>query len=202
MSNQQPVQTKSCADFIVRANKSTTTTFLSHRLDKSKPASQQTHDAIITSLLRHNDVVLSFRRNHDVIITSCAIGMLFACSSGLIATPYKHSRSWLDLVCSSIMIYAEARLRRDMEIHLDQIKHPCLFNTAAGWTMTRATPWYNDGLSSMGIPIIDIRLLWDSLISIMAMPMLVRRYIFIETAPCVQRTIAFWVSNMLHLYNK
>ena len=32
---------------------------------------QRTHGAIITSLLRRNDVATSFRRNNDVIITSC-----------------------------------------------------------------------------------------------------------------------------------
>ena len=33
---------------------------------------QRTHDVIITSLLRQNDVAMSFWRNDDVIITSCA----------------------------------------------------------------------------------------------------------------------------------
>ena len=32
---------------------------------------QRTHDVKITSLLRQNDVVTSFRRNNDVIFTSC-----------------------------------------------------------------------------------------------------------------------------------
>ena len=34
-------------------------------------SSQRTHDAMITSLLRQNDVATSFWRNNDVIITSC-----------------------------------------------------------------------------------------------------------------------------------
>ena len=33
--------------------------------------SQRTHDVIITSLLRQNDVATSFWRNNDVVITSC-----------------------------------------------------------------------------------------------------------------------------------
>ena len=33
--------------------------------------SQRTHDVMITSLLRQNDVAMSFWRNNDVVITSC-----------------------------------------------------------------------------------------------------------------------------------
>ena len=44
-------------------------TWRRHDVEKYWP--QRTHDAIITSLLRHNDVALSFWRNNDVAIASC-----------------------------------------------------------------------------------------------------------------------------------
>ena len=43
-------------------------------LSRARCISQRTHDELITSLLRQNDVATSFWRNHDVIITSCARG--------------------------------------------------------------------------------------------------------------------------------
>ena len=40
--------------------------------DKLTEPSQRTHDAIMTSLLRQNNVATSFWRNNDVVIASCA----------------------------------------------------------------------------------------------------------------------------------
>ena len=66
----------------------------------TRPQSQRTHDAKITSLWRQNNVATSFWRHNDVIIASCARWDELGCASLQALWCKKHSRvvrgCWFD----------------------------------------------------------------------------------------------------------
>ena len=77
--------------------------------------SQWTHDAKITSSLRHNDVATSFWRNNDIIIASCVRWFawfypqgLFQCQTKHLMTSFRNvsnPRDWLlKLYCISLAV--------------------------------------------------------------------------------------------------
>ena len=69
--------------------------------------SQWTHDVKITSLLRQNDVVMSFCHNNDVILRHVSAGIEFQFLQALLYAPHEYEVIFMNIhVLTGISTYA------------------------------------------------------------------------------------------------
>ena len=120
--------------------------------------SQRTHDVILTSLLRQNDVVASFWRNNDVIITSC-VGSVYTwpelghhCTCRCLSTEEhkainRHSAEWrvrfftCNLLNNSVSPFMTLWIRaRFLSLVRSKIRL-CSANHRAGYFSNLACDW-------------------------------------------------------------